>query len=190
MKRTAILILLIFTSSILAIGQNKAKKDVDMEFEQADHDFGTLAYASDGSCVFKFKNNSKKPIAITNVKSSCGCTAPTWSKEPIQPGQSGSIKVVYNTNIPGSFNKTVQVFSTAENSPVRLSIRGNVTPKDKIVNGVNVARTEGQNGQMIQGAVSEEKIQSQNTFPVTKGQIEGKKTIDPKELEARMKKKK
>jgi len=160
-------------------------KVVEMHFDEVSHEFGTMEYASDGSCVFKFKNNSKKPIAITNVKSSCGCTSPSWSKEPIQPGQSGTIDVVYNTNIPGAFNKTIQVFSTAKNSPVRISVRGTVKAKQKTVDGKSVSRTvkdptdeKHRENLKLDGA-------SGNTFPQTKG-ARKKKKMTKTELDARM----
>ena len=88
-----------------------------------------MVYGADGTYNFKFTNNADKPIVITNVKSSCGCTIPSWPKEPVQPGKTGSIAVKYNTKLSGSFNKTVQVFSTASNSPVKLSIRGKVNAR-------------------------------------------------------------
>lgn len=188
MKKLSIILSVMLFSSVLAIGQEKGKEKDEMLFDKTSHDFGQLAYASDGSVVFKFRNNSKDPIALTNVKSSCGCTVPTWSREPIKPGESSEILVKYNTNLPGSFNKTIQVFSTAKNSPVRLSIRGNVKPIDKAM------------GQ-TQGAVSDESAsktgkvsQDQgNTFPLTKGarlkESGNLKKHDLKTIEAQRKKK-
>jgi len=66
---------------------------------------------------------------LTNVQASCGCTVPQWSKEPVQAGKMGVIKVKYNTRIPGTFLKTITVSSTAKNSMVVLSIKGKVTLK-------------------------------------------------------------
>lgn len=118
-------------SSVILVAQEeaKAKANAEMAFETLSHDYGSIVYDADGTYQFKFTNKSKKPIVITNVKSSCGCTIPAWPKEPIQPGEVGNITVKYNTKLAGSFNKTVQVFSTAENSPVKLSIRGKVNAK-------------------------------------------------------------
>ena len=195
MKRTSLLIVLIALTTLMAIGQKK-NEIVEMHFTEIDHEFGTMENSSDGSCVFIFKNNSKKPIAITNVKSSCGCTSPSWSKEPIQPGQSGTIDVVYNTNIPGAFNKTIQVFSTAKNSPVRISVRGIVKSKEKFVNGKSVSRTgaDGKNlgtdGKSINKTKAIDPSQSANTFPKTKGAVIKKKKMTQAEMNVRMKKKK
>lgn len=128
MKRLAIILssLFIFSVTLFAQEQTKSKPTDEMAFETLYHDYGSVVYDADGTYKFVFTNNAKKPLVITNVKSSCGCTVPSWPKEPIQPGEKGSITVKYNTKIPGTFNKSVQVFSTAENSPVKLSIRGKV----------------------------------------------------------------
>lgn len=146
MKRISIIlsILLIASSVSFAQKNKRKKKNVDeMQFAQEMYDYGTLEYGADGTYKFSFTNTSNKPLVISNVKSSCNCTAPAWSKEPIQPGKSGYITVKYNTILPGMFNKTVQVFSSAKNSPVRLSIKGKVLPKagsKKVLRGEAPAR--------------------------------------------------
>lgn len=154
MKRILFIISLMFMSSLLLVAQEerKVKSNAEMAFESLSHDYGSLAYAANGAYDFKFTNNSKKPIVITNVKSSCGCTVPSWPKEPIQPGENGKITVKYNTKLAGSFNKTVQVFSTAENSPVKLSIRGKVTAKPSEINSAN-KNSKLQNGTRIKPGV-------------------------------------
>jgi len=141
MKRISIILsVLLIASSVSFAQKNKGKKKNadEMLFAQESHDYGTMEYGANGSYKFNFKNTSKKPLVIANVKSSCGCTTPSWSREPIQPGKSGSITVQYNTNLPGMFNKTVQVFSSAKNSPVRLTIKGKIMPKagsNKVLRG-------------------------------------------------------
>ena len=85
-------------------------------FEKTEHDFGKINEA-DGrvSTVFEFKNEGMAPLVLSNVRASCGCTTPTWTKEPIEPGQTGSITVTYNPNgRPGRFQKTVTITSNAK----------------------------------------------------------------------------
>ncbi len=94
------------------------------------HDYGTIVQGSDGMCEFVFTNKGNKPLILSNVRASCGCTAPTWPREPILPGQKGTIKVGYNTQILGGFSKVVSVMSNASNSMVVLTIRGNVVPRN------------------------------------------------------------
>lgn len=98
-------------------------------FEKLEHDYGTIAQGSDGNTEFKFTNKGKTPLVLSNVRASCGCTTPEWTKTPVAPGETGIVKVKYNTNLPGSFNKSITVSSNAANSSVMLRIKGNVTPK-------------------------------------------------------------
>ena len=100
-----------------------------IKFDKMMHDYGTIVQGADGNCEFKFTNDSKTPLILSNVQASCGCTAPEWPKEPIAPGKSSSIKVKYNTALVGVFNKSITVNSNAANSTVLLQIKGNVTPK-------------------------------------------------------------
>jgi len=95
-------------------------------FEKTVHDYGTIAKGSDGTCTFKFTNKGKVPLLLSTVRASCGCTTPTWSKEPITPGKTGEITVKYNTNSPGSFSKTVTVTSNAITPTIVLQIKGTV----------------------------------------------------------------
>ncbi len=100
-----------------------------MEFNELVHDYGTLEYGGDGTTVFKFKNTGKEPLVITKVNTSCGCTSPSWSKEPVKKKDTGEITVKYNTRITGRFTKTVTVYSNAPESPVRLKIKGEVVKR-------------------------------------------------------------
>ena len=100
-------------------------------FEKTEHDFGKINEA-DGrvSTVFSFKNEGMAPLVLSNVRASCGCTTPTWTKEPIEPGQTGSITVTYNPNgRPGRFQKTVTITSNATEATTRVYIKGEVIPK-------------------------------------------------------------
>jgi len=100
-----------------------------INFESTVHDYGTIEQGGDGSYEFKFTNEGKTPLILSNVRSSCGCTVPSWTKDPVAPGKEGVIKVVYNTSRVGSFTKTVTVTSNAKNDQVVLQIKGNVTAK-------------------------------------------------------------
>ncbi|TAL61763.1 MAG: DUF1573 domain-containing protein [Bacteroidetes bacterium] len=95
-------------------------------FDETSHDFGTLQKGDECSFEFKFKNTGKEPLILANCQASCGCTTPACPKEPIAPGASASIKVKYDSNRVGVFNKTVTVTSNAKNSPVTLTIKGKI----------------------------------------------------------------
>jgi hypothetical protein len=95
-------------------------------FEELNHNFGVMTAGADGSTVFKFKNEGKVPLILTNVQASCGCTTPSWTREPVAPGATGEIKVTYDTKRMGPFSKSVTVTSNAENPTVILRIAGEV----------------------------------------------------------------
>ena len=119
--------ILLFTGCKGAKDNSESKKaNSKIEFEITSYDFGKIAFGSDGTCVFKFKNDSKNSLVINVVRTSCGCTNPEWPKDPLEYGNSGEIKITYNTKIIGSFQKSITVFSNAENSPVKLLIKGEV----------------------------------------------------------------
>jgi len=101
-----------------------------MYFESETIDYGTIAANSDGKREFVFTNNGNKPLIITNAQGSCGCTVPTYSKEPILPGGKGVIGVKYDTSRAGQpFDKTVTITSNAEGFPTKaLKIKGTVLP--------------------------------------------------------------
>jgi len=118
---------------LFAIALNGKAQTADttlvINFATTVHDYGTIEQGSDGSYEFKFTNEGKTPLILSNVRSSCGCTVPSWTKEPVAPGSEGAIKVVYNTNNVGSFSKSITVTSNAKNSQVILQIKGSVTAK-------------------------------------------------------------
>jgi hypothetical protein len=68
-----------------------------LKFEEEAHDFGKITEGDSVVYQFKFKNVGKSPVIITNATASCGCTVPKWPKEPILPGKSGTIDVVFNS---------------------------------------------------------------------------------------------
>ena len=76
--------------------------------------------------MFAFTNEGDAPLLITNVKTSCGCTVPSYSKEPILPGKSGELKIKYDTKRLGAFTKTITVTSNAEGGNKILKIKGNI----------------------------------------------------------------
>lgn len=113
-------------STVAMMAQNPV-----IQFERTEHDFGKINEA-DGrvTTIFKFENQGMSPLVLNNVRASCGCTTPKWTKEPIEPGQSGEITVTYNPNgRPGRFQKTITVTSNASEGTKKLYIKGEVIPK-------------------------------------------------------------
>jgi hypothetical protein len=116
-----------------AVGFSQAK----IEFKAKDNtiDYGTVTKEADsGLRTFEFKNTGNQPLMITNVQSTCGCTVPSFPKEPIMPGKTGKIDVKYNMN-PGPIRKTITVESNASNyegGKVPLKIKGDVVVKQEV----------------------------------------------------------
>jgi hypothetical protein len=108
-----------------AATENKNKGE--MKFEKELHDFGTVTEGEMATYEFTFTNSGKEPIIISNVAASCGCTTPSWTREPVMPGKKGSIKAVYNSqNRPGPFNKQITITSNGATPTKVLTIKGNV----------------------------------------------------------------
>ena len=116
-----------------SIGQQTPAKEnnpnaPEITFEETVHDFGTIPLKGEAECEFIFTNTGKEPLIIQNCQSTCGCTVPTCPKDkPVKPGEKGTIKVKYTTtNVPVPFNKQFMVYSNAKNSPVTVTIKGEI----------------------------------------------------------------
>lgn len=97
----------------------------EITFETQKINYGTITQGADGERYFSFTNTGDVPLIITNAQKSCGCTVPTWPKEPILPGAKAKIKVKYDTNRVGNFTKYVTITSNDPKTPtVRLNITG------------------------------------------------------------------
>ncbi len=127
MKLIITLLVSIFSLSVFAQG--------DLTFEKKTHDFGEVSES--GGLInysFTFRNNGDQPVKIVQVKASCGCTTPDWTKDLVMPGDSGFIKAQYNPrNRPGQFKKSLQVSSNAKNGYETLFIEGFVKPAPRAV---------------------------------------------------------
>ena len=132
-KLSAVLgIFLFFAVAVNAQESAKAESagGAEMTFDTEVVDYGTIAQNADGVRTFNFTNTGNAPLIISNAKGSCGCTVPTWPKQPINPGEKGEIKVKYATNRVGPINKSVTVMSNAATPSKVLRIKGNVLAKE------------------------------------------------------------
>lgn len=135
MKRLFIFLSILLMFSSFAYSQENTKNAVKenpnaavITFDKVIHDYGMINKGDNGKCEFKFTNTGKEPLILSRPRSNCGCTVPTWPREPILPGKSGIITVVYDTKRFGPINKSVTVFSNAKNNAVVLRIKGTVKP--------------------------------------------------------------
>lgn len=131
MKRIGSLLLLgwllINSSPLLAQARSR------IEFTKSEHNFGTIL-ERDGiqKATFEFTNRGTAPLILHNVITSCGCTAPEWTRQPIPPGGKGTIQLAFDpANRPGAFSKTASVQSNADNPMVILTISGRVSERER-----------------------------------------------------------
>lgn len=118
------------TKTTKAVTVTPKVEGAGLSFENEVMDYGTIAHKADGSREFVFTNNGNQPLIIANAQGSCGCTVPTWPREPIAPGAKAVIGVKYDTNRPGPFTKTITLTSNSTTTPSKvLTIKGNVLPE-------------------------------------------------------------
>lgn len=111
---------------ILAGFTVQAQQTAKIEFKSEVIDYGEIEKGSDGVRVFEFTNTGSAALVITDVSSSCGCTIPEKPKNPILPGETGEIKVKYDTQRVGPIRKTITVYSNAEVPAKSIKIKGKV----------------------------------------------------------------
>lgn len=108
----------------------EAKSGAKIEFTDKSKDFGDITQGDVVKHVFKFKNTGTEPLVLSNVITSCGCTATEWPREPIAPGASAVIDATFNSKGKmGKQNKVITVVSNSAEGSARVSIISNVLPK-------------------------------------------------------------
>ena len=131
LNKVVLFIAFIFISGSIYAQDLANTTDVGVfSFEEEEINYGTIAQNANGERVFKFENRGRAPIVISKVKTTCGCTVPTYPKQPILPGQSGEIKIKYATNRVGPFTKSITIMSNAFESKKVLKIKGKVLAKN------------------------------------------------------------
>lgn len=101
-------------------------------FSKTEHDFGVINEGDIVETTFNFKNTGKSELIITNAVGSCGCTVPEWPKEPIAAGESGQIKVKFNSQgKPNKQSKTITLTTNTANGKETVLVKAEVTPKQK-----------------------------------------------------------
>ncbi len=98
-------------------------------FAEASHDFGDLVQGQKVEYVFKYKNTGTEPLIVSEVITTCGCTATQWSKLPLAPTKESEIKATFNSEGKmGRQNKVITILSNATNNAATVTIVCNVLP--------------------------------------------------------------
>ena len=107
-----------------------------LDFEETTHDFGTIDEGDVVEHTFSFTNNGKAPLVITNARGTCGCTVPSYTKDPVAPGETGEMLVKFNSRGKrNQQNKSVNITANTESGKERLQIKVFVTPSADAANG-------------------------------------------------------
>lgn len=103
-----------------------------LTFTEVEHDFGNIASGDKVEHVFHFKNTGEADLIIDKAVGSCGCTVPEYPKEPLKPGQSGQMKVSFNSaGKHGQQAKTVTVHSNTESGVEKLTVKASISDANK-----------------------------------------------------------
>jgi len=120
--------ILLMLINVLVLGTSFGQVAKPLQFREESYDFGSVK--EEGGAVmheFLFTNNSGRPVKILTVQASCGCTTPSWTKDPVAPGKTGFIQASFNPKgRPGYFNKSLTITTDFDSNPLILQIKGQV----------------------------------------------------------------
>lgn len=111
------------------------RTNAKMTFESLTVDYGTIENGAEPLRLIKFTNTGTDPLVIKNARGSCGCTVPTWPRDPVAPGQSATMEVRYDTKRTGQINKSITITTNEGPENHVIQVIGNVLPpkEDKSV---------------------------------------------------------
>ena len=124
-------------STVNVVREQVDEKYAEIKFDTLSHDFGTFTESEAlVSCEFGFTNVGTAPLVIHQVIASCGCTTPSYTQNPVKPGERGTIKVTYNGKgkFPAPFRKVITVRYNSRDKKtetVNLFIQGTMVPDEK-----------------------------------------------------------
>lgn len=125
MRQILTTILLWMTCCMMGWAQPKAT------FDKKAHEFGVVLWKHPATATFTIKNDGDKPLVISNVTTSCGCTVADWTKAPIAPGATGTVSSTFDAKALGRFQKSIGVYCNASARPIYLTLRGEVSADPK-----------------------------------------------------------
>ncbi len=130
--------LLVFMLATVPVSGQEAAAPSEMQgtllgamiiFQEESHDFGDISQGDKLEYVYAFENSGTEPLILSNVLTTCGCTATDWPRDPIAPGKGGEINVTFDSSGKmGKQNKVITVISNAINSQERIKLITNVLP--------------------------------------------------------------
>ncbi|MBN1339338.1 MAG: DUF1573 domain-containing protein [Bacteroidales bacterium] len=116
----------VVSNPVTADGESKGDLP-EITFEKPEHDFGRIIQGEKVSCSFKFTNTGKSDLIISAVSSICGCTVPTFPKDPVRPGAEGKLSVTFDSEGRKGFQtKIITVLSNSQPNTKQLRIKAQI----------------------------------------------------------------
>ena len=112
---------------LIAVTAQTAKAQPQITFERHQQELGYVIWRKPATIVYEFTNTGDKPLVISNVTTSCGCTTAEWTRKAIQPKGKGQVSATFDAELIGQFWKEIGVYCNASNEPIYLSFNGEVT---------------------------------------------------------------
>lgn len=120
------------TEEVATQNSDAAKEYPKIKFHETNFDFGTIQEGESVQHEFTFTNTGDAPLKVLKARPSCGCTVPSWSKDPIAPGEKGSMMVKFNSRGKhGKQHKSVRLTTNTKSGNEVLHFTANVLKKDK-----------------------------------------------------------
>jgi len=117
----------LISNPLTASGEDKNDKRPIISFESGSYDFGKIIQGEKITHSYSFKNTGTAPLVISSVAASCGCTIPTWEKDPIAVGERGEINVVFDSEGKrGAQAKDITVITNSLPNTLILRLTGEV----------------------------------------------------------------
>lgn len=130
MKKLGLLITLFAFALVFQANAQEQASGAVISFKETSVDFGDIVQGAKVEHTFTLTNSGSAPLVISNVAATCGCTVPSWPKDPVAPGKSAEIKVSFNsTGKMGKQNSVVRIYSNASEPIEKISLISNVLPK-------------------------------------------------------------
>jgi len=125
---TGLLLLATLNTGYMQNQPDQSQAHSVIKFKEVSYNFGNMPYGSDVSHSFAFKNVSKNRICIRDVRTTCGCTTPKFSSDPVKPHRKGAVVAKFDSTRPGHFEKTLTVM-VSDGEQIVLTITGDIGPK-------------------------------------------------------------
>lgn len=135
MKKLLVLLSIVLGSATVMHAQPSGMGNPDpnapvLTLSKTEYNFGSIKQGDVTSYTLEFKNTGKSPLIISNIITPCGCTSPSWPKEPINPGKSGKIEIKFNSaGKMGEQTKVLTIQSNNKEGDTSFTLKGKVEPK-------------------------------------------------------------